>query len=276
MQSTPTARRPAPAGFTLVELLVVIAIIGVLVALLLPAVQSAREAARRSQCASNLRQIGVALLNYHDSLRSFPPGCTERGTRQLAWSMYLLPYLEEQNVRKLVDTSYGFDSAQNQPAASHEIVVYLCPSTNRLASDRQGNFSSGTTAFGPTTWRACTDYGGMFGAGLLSPFANGVMIYDRVIHQREITDGTSHTIIVAEDVGRGRALGGQWLDGENIFDSTVGINRMQDNEIWSDHPGGAQAVMCDGSVRYLSDAVAPSVLAPLCTRAKDDIDSLSN
>ena len=266
----------ARRGFTLVELLVVIAIIGLLVALLLPAVQAAREAARRSQCASNLHQIGIALATYHDAGRSYPPGCTDRGTRQLAWSLYLLPFLEEQNVRSLFDASFSFDSAENQPAASREIAVYICPSTNRLTADRQGSFTSSAAVAGPTTWRACTDYGGMFGAGLVAPTGNGVMIYQRGITRREISDGLSRTIIVAEDTGRGRVLNGGWADGENILDSTVGVNRMQDNEIWSDHPGGAQVLMCDASVRFLEDSILPAVLATLCTRAKEDSDNQSD
>ena len=97
-------------GFSLVEILVVIAIIGALVALLLPAVQQARESARRTTCGNNLRQIGIALLNYHDSLAMFPPGCTDRGVQQLAWSLYLLPYLEQQNIRSQFNTSYSYSS----------------------------------------------------------------------------------------------------------------------------------------------------------------------
>ena len=92
---------PRMAGFTLIELLVVVAIIGLLLAMLLPAVQAARESARRSQCKANLRQIGIALHSHHDSHKAFPPGCIERrpfrstAERQLAWSVLLLPNVEE-------------------------------------------------------------------------------------------------------------------------------------------------------------------------------------
>ena len=102
------SRLPKPRAFTLVELLVVIAILGMLVALLLPAVQAAREAARRSQCSSNLHQIGIALQSYHGGQQTFPPGCTNKGAQQLAWSLYLLPYLEEQNVRAMFNTSLAY------------------------------------------------------------------------------------------------------------------------------------------------------------------------
>ena len=242
-------------------------------ALLLPAIQQARESARRSACGDNLRQIGIALVNYHDSLGTYPPGCTERGGRQLAWSLYLLPWLEQQNIRDLFNTSYRYDSAVNAPATSQLISVYLCPSTSRLANDRDGNLT-GSLPLTQGAMRACSDYGGMFGAGLLLPYANGVMLYDRGVRQSEIVDGLSHTIVIAEDTGRGDQLDGEWADGENIFDSTVGVNRMQDNEIWADHVGGAQVLMCDGSAHFVDASVAPAVLAPLCTRANSDADNL--
>jgi prepilin-type N-terminal cleavage/methylation domain-containing protein len=270
-------RRSVTNGFSLVEILVVIAIIGALVALLLPAVQQARESARRTTCGNNLRQIGIALLSYHDSLAAFPPGCTDRGLGipQLAWSLYLLPYLEQQNIRSRFNTSYRYDSPVNLPATSQVIPVYLCPSTNRLTNDRDGNFT-GSQPLTPASMRACTDYGGMFGNGQLplSLYANGVMLYDRSIRQSEIVDGLSHTIIVAEDTGRGDATGGSWADGENIFDTTKGVNIFQDNEIWSDHVGAAQVLMCDGSAHFINASVNIAVLGPLCTRANGDADYL--
>jgi prepilin-type N-terminal cleavage/methylation domain-containing protein len=273
--SSAAHHRPRARAFTLVELLVVVAIVGLLVALLLPGVQQSRESARRSQCTSNLRQIGISLANYHAALLTFPPGCTDRGTRQVAWSMYLLPFLEEQSVRDMFNPSYGFRDPQNQAAGSQLIAVYLCPSTNRLTADRQGNYTGSQVPLLPANRLACSDYGGMFGAGLYTPSQNGVLIYERTIRQRDITDGLSHTIIVAEDSGRGLLLDGPWADGENIFDSTVGINVMQDNEIWSDHPGGAVVLMCDCSVRFLEESVPPTLLAPLCTRANGDGDALT-
>jgi prepilin-type processing-associated H-X9-DG protein len=124
--------------------------------------------------------------------------------------------------------------------------------------------------------RACTDYGGMFGNGLLplALYANGVMLYDRSIRQSEIVDGLSHTIIVAEDTGRGDATGGTWADGENIFDVTKSVNIFQDNEIWSDHVGAAQVLMCDGSAHFINASVNFAALGPLCTRANGEADYL--
>ena len=142
------ARRPCRrAGFTLVELLVVIAIIGMLVALVLPAVQAAREAARRAHCQNNLRQIGVALHVYHDAHKQLPVGCVEKRVpkttpngRQLAWSAELLPQLEEQPLWQQIDFHSPYDSPANATAAATVVAVYLCPSTARAVSGREGNF----------------------------------------------------------------------------------------------------------------------------------------
>ncbi len=254
--------RGSRLAFTLVELLVVIAIIGLLIALLLPAVQAARESARRTACGGNLRQIGLALHNYHDVVGSFPPGCVDKGGVQLAWSLFLLPFLEEQNTRQLFNPNYAYDDPRNQPATCTAIQVYLCPSTVRLTTDRHDCYT--------TNQRACADYGGMYGAGYYSPGANGVMLYNTAIRIRDITDGLTHTIVVAEDTGRGDSLDGEWADGENIFDQTQMVNFMQDNEIWSDHPTGAQALFGDASVRFLSAELPTSLLSPLCTRALAD------
>jgi prepilin-type N-terminal cleavage/methylation domain-containing protein/prepilin-type processing-associated H-X9-DG protein len=279
LRAAPSPEFRAPGfqrAFTLVELLIVIAIVGVLISLLLPAIQAARESGRRTQCAGNLRQIGIALNNYHGAMRTFPPGCTDKGTKQLAWSLYLLPFLEEHDVRVLFNTSYSYEDPHNQAATSQVIDVYHCPSSVRLATDRQGNYTGTALPLVPTNWHACSDYGGMFGAGLLLPYENGMMLYDRSICIRQVTDGTSHTIIVAEDSGRGDKLDGQWADGENIFDQTVQVNDLQDNEIWSDHPGGAQVLMCDGSVRFLDETMPAAVLSTLCTRANGELDTTAD
>ncbi|MCA9201485.1 MAG: DUF1559 domain-containing protein, partial [Planctomycetales bacterium] len=91
-------------GFTLVELLVVIAIIGVLVAMLLPAVQAAREAARRSDCSNKLKQFGLALQNFHDTYKNFPPGMTDDDTDNLGWGTYILPFIEQGNLYDQMST----------------------------------------------------------------------------------------------------------------------------------------------------------------------------
>src|SRR5688572_9676365 len=129
-------KRPTK-GFTLVELLVVIAIIGILVALLLPAIQAAREAARRSSCMNNLRQMGLAMLNYESSYRVFPPSDvlvpdTKTGllTKSLSISVHarLLPFVEESALRSLVNFSVSYNDNANLPARMTKVGMFLCPS----------------------------------------------------------------------------------------------------------------------------------------------------
>ena len=143
-------------GMTMVELLVVVAIVGVLVSLLLPAVQSAREAARQVACKNNLRQIGLALHTYQDVHKSLPTGCVEwrawrapQTNRQIAWSALLLPFVEQQTLYATIDFSQPFDSARNAEAAKTRLSLYECP-----------------TADNRNLVRGQTDYGGLFGETL--------------------------------------------------------------------------------------------------------------
>jgi prepilin-type N-terminal cleavage/methylation domain-containing protein/prepilin-type processing-associated H-X9-DG protein len=275
-------------AFTLVELLVVIAIVGLLVALLLPAVQQSRESARRTQCSNHLRQIGIGLLAYHDTAAAFPPGLVDRITgtnpqgKQLAWSVFVLPFVEETTLYRLFNLNAAYRSSANRAAAGTVIGIYNCPSTTRLAADRTGDTTGDRNHNGQ--WDAgddlaFTDYGGNFGySGLNKGFGNGVMLREVSVSIMQITDGTSHTIAVSEDTGRGAAFDGQWANGENIFDESGPINnravpesQWQYDEMWSDHPGGINALLCDGSVRFLSEQIELEVLAALCTRASGEV-----
>lgn len=256
-------RHHSHLGFTLVELLVVIAIIVTLVALLLPAVQQARESARRASCQNNLHQIGLALQAHHGDHNRLPVGCTEwrgwRGTneRQLAWSVFLLPYLEQGPLFDRLDLGLPFDHPVNAEAAATILPPLVCPS-NKLGAQ----LSSG---------RGPSDYGGMYGERITSPNSppKGTMLIDEAVSFRHILDGTSHTIVVGEDTG---FADGQWINGRNIFDQAFVVNAAPaiENDLRSDHPGGAQVVLADGSTRFLSDSLNRNTLAAMCTRAGGD------
>lgn len=266
-------------GFTLIELLVAITITGILLALLLPAVQYAREAGRRTQCRNNLRQIGLGLLAYEAAYLHFPPGCVEnnvlRGGKQLAWSVFLLPFIEQDAVWTQFDVNRPFNAAENRLAAGTVISTYLCPSTATLAKDRRGLTTGDRNRNGrwdPGDDLAFTDYGGIFGCGRPGyPPMNGVMIFDRPLRLKHVRDGASQTMIVGEDTGMGYAWNGLWADGQNIFDITVPINSRQSDELWSDHRGGVHAVFCDGAVHFLEEGIDLETLSALATRALGDL-----
>lgn len=255
------------AAFTLVELLVVIAIIGILIALLLPAIQAARAAAQRTQCKNNLRQIGVAMHSHHDAQRKFPIGCWEwrpfgnMTKRQIAWSAYLLPYMEEANLAKRLDFTKAFDDAANASAAATVLSVYLCPSSKRLEQQIEG--------------RGGCDYGGMFGERITRPNnpPRGLMVQERAYAARHVTDGLSKTIIVGED---SQFVDGQWINGKNLFDQAFALNAAPafENDLRSEHGGGVQVTLADSSVHFLTDDLSLATLAALCTRA--DGDSVSD
>ncbi|NOZ40219.1 MAG: DUF1559 domain-containing protein [Planctomycetes bacterium] len=251
-------------AFTLVELLVVIAILGVLVGLLLPAVQAAREAARRTQCQNNLRQIGVGLQLYHDLNETFPMGGLEwrpfggSTERQLAWSAFLLPQLEQQTLYDRLDLTKAFDAAENAEGAATVLSVYLCPTSVRDEPLVEG--------------RGPCDYGGIYGERITTPNnpPKGIMVYDQAFSFAEITDGASHTLIIAEDT---RWPEGQWINGRNVFDQAFAINAAPkiENDIRSDHPGGALGLLADGSAHFLRESLELKVLAAICTRAGGEI-----
>ncbi len=254
-----TAKNRYHDAFTLVELLVVMAVIGVLVALLLPAIQAARESSRRTSCTNNLKQIGLALHLYHDVNSSFPPGCIEArpfhpNGRQIAWSALILPYLEEDPLYDQIDFDSPFDSPENSTAARVILPVYLCPTTPRSSPLQRG--------------RGPCDYGGIYGERITSHNRppKGTMLFDRAISFRDIHDGKSNTLVIAED---SNWPDGQWINGRNIFDQAFAINDAPkfENDIRSLHPGGANGTFCDGSVRFLSETMDLHTLAAICTRA---------
>jgi prepilin-type N-terminal cleavage/methylation domain-containing protein/prepilin-type processing-associated H-X9-DG protein len=282
MQSRAVAR----AGVTLVELLVVVAIIGLLVALLLPAVQSAREAARRAECQSNLRQLGVAMALHANAQGAFPVGCIGPSwttNRHISWNVQILPFIELRDLWERFDFDRASFHASNKTVGAHVVNLYLCPST----SDLQLLSSTGA-------WRgtAFTDYGGVYGVEgtgrdvpigvpqttgeetlrevqTLRGTSLGVLIYDVAVRPRHVVDGLSKTSCVAETATR-RQPESEWISGQNIFaqEQATPINGVGlNNEIGSPHPGGASLAFCDAHVEYVAETVDQAVLNAMLTKA---------
>ncbi len=300
-------------GFTLVELLVVIAIIGILIALLLPAVQAAREAARRTQCVNNMKQIGLALHNYHDTHKVFPPGAL--WAHDLPWRgppspnpergsvlMFLLPFVEQGPLYDAID----FRSAQSvyaqfiDPPANTKrvrnviIPAYTCPSdthqglvpnTNRGAHNYSANY--GPTGVGQGNPRCpCPNSYNSFrpkpsGHGAHNPTGPFTRWGNRfVCRMADVTDGLSNTIFFGEVLvdcsvhvrnGWARSNNGQGLTSTLIpinYDScapnvsaaggdgcAARCNWVTEFGFKSRHPGGANFLLGDGSVRFLSETI---------------------
>jgi len=202
--SDPSPRKRA-GGFTLVELLVVIAIVGILIALLLPAVQASRESARRSSCTNNLKQLGVAAQHFHDAEGSFPVGGESKPYPQIVnqpaslfrWSSlaHLLPFLEESNLRELLNLKiplYDFRTFgvmdENKFAVAKSIPLFLCPSD-------QGRIVS--PGFGPTNYAACAGTGINGGSPLTT---DGIFFVNSHTRISQVADGTSHTALFSESL----------------------------------------------------------------------------
>lgn len=292
----PTSRRRA---FTLVELLVSIAIIGVLVALLLPAVQAARGAARRVSCSNNLRQIGLATINFHDSNGHLPPpklGDANTSSLGSTWVL-LLPYLEQGARFERYDPTLNIYDPHNAPITSGTINTYLCPAMQLPATSP----SDGGTPLGPGSYiiSTRTDY---------LPFSNNGAFGDMKkqgryrLALRHIEDGTSHTLLAGEinyafdlkeppaSFEQGGVNGkrssyawaeGYWLQAwghmaaslPQLFNNSEQYANPDSSRTFrSDHAGGVHFVLLDGSVQFITDDTNPDIRRALVTRAGGEID----
>src|SRR3569623_1120558 len=200
--------RSVRAGFTLIELLVVIAIIAVLIALLLPAVQQAREAARRSQCKNNLKQVGLALHNYADACKTFPLG--QQGSIQKGgWRVALFPYLDQAPLYNNINTQDVYDSTALQglvlpvwinpssslPATQPQVWVSWWTYNNHMVPSYQGIMGAYPDPAGRTSTYSASNYGGWW-------TNNGILVWNQVNGFNSCPDGASNTIIVGEQSGR--------------------------------------------------------------------------
>jgi len=286
-------------AFTLIELLVVCGIIAVLIGLLLPAVQSVRNAAARIKCQNNLKQIALALLHHECAIGYFPEGYRfDSPTRSFVPP--ILPYLEQGNI--FYDMSRDWDDPVNQAAAQTQIKMLYCPSApseNRV--DTEVSFHPAVCDY--TVYHGVNpNYCQLVGWPLYNPPAENGVMTTRPCRISEIKDGTSVTFLVVEDVARpelwrmGRRADGAssaagWsdpnleiaLDGSDTLTTGNGqgfgpcvMNCTNDNEVYSFHPAGANFAFADGSVRFIRETIRNTTFAALVTKAAGDIPDPSD
>lgn len=297
-------------AFTLIELLVVIAIIGILVGLLLPAVQAAREAARRMSCGNNMKQLALATHNYESTHKRLPSSGqgTNFGTNPPSTTFdkhssftAILPFIEQANVYQQMDLRFAYNATpENTLAAKQVITAFVCPSGTLRPSplDSQG---FGCTGYGPIYYVDLDPVTGLRNKALR---AQGALVKGGS-RFADITDGTSNTIFYGEDVGRDEQMqmnhvyidpfDGQkrrfwrWAEADNAFGVSKKINNNLTpkggpagclwtvnncgpfEEIFSEHTGGAHVSIADGSVQFLAESMDAATLRALVTRSGGEV-----
>lgn len=274
-------------GFTLLELLTVVAIVGVLIALLLPAAQSAREASRRSQCGARLRDVGIALHQYHDIFQAFPPSVigTDATGMLHTWMTLLLPHMEQEELHRRYNFDVRFDHLSNATMVATVVAAYVCPS-----SFEKEWFSR---TYGPSNMAA--------NSGTVPSLADGVMYPGSSVRLGDISDGTSTTIALGEiyfhNLGwaRGSAAGtegggggagsafargvSRWwrcaspcaIPGFNPWKSGCSNRCEQRFQFSSQHPTGAHFAFADSHVEFLTNGIDADLFKAMLTRQERDI-----
>ena len=282
------------SGGTLLELLTVIFILSLLVALFLPALQAAREAARRVKCQNNLRQWGIGIASYENTRGEFPPGY-HMTSPKASFVPGVLPFVEQLQLH--YDVTRDWDDPANARAIATPLAILRCPSS---ATGQRLDTSAGPAA-------AAGDYAPTHGVNAVycdlagwphyTPAnENGILIYEPVLASA-VTDGLTQTILLVEDAGRpqlwrrgtaavGVAENGGWadpnyeiaLDGsDNLLTGpgqslgTCVMNCTNHNEAYSFHPGGANLLFADGAVHLVAESISPKVFAAITTRASHDV-----
>jgi len=307
-----TGRPKTRQGFTLIELLVVIAIIAVLVGLLLPAVQKVREAAARTQCTNNLKQLGLALFSYHDQSRSFPPASYSGSvtnpppaigwTPPVAWMYFILPNIDQAPLYNQIDRTKGWTG--NTGVNSSLITLLQCPAA---PTGRVGAGNNQVTDYAATVNFSTTTVNALLGTGYAAdPTGFGVLGIDTKRKVTDINDGSSSTLLLAESAGHEQlwTLGvlanpgpapagptGGWADpgGSNLSDvqgfqlatkarpgADCAVNCTNggvgggEGEIYGFHPGGANALFADGSVRLIPARLNLQYVIGMITRVGNE------
>lgn len=308
----PVLNRLFRRGFTLIELLVVISIIAILVALLLPAVQSAREAARRSQCKNNMKQLGLALHNYHGTHGVFPPSeihtraflagsNNDWGSNAGTWVTLTFPYCDQEAAYGTMNFDERWDYADtakmedNKTPIDQEYSHLICPS-NPVNRNRQNNFNSQIIHYF-AVWGGANPPGGRARQRWATGNSwnarwKGIMYYNSNTQVRDVTDGTSNTLIVGEVRGyrpRSPTAMDNVVDGRGMrWEISTGANLYPINGVhgygcsgscrWenmsSHHAGGCHAALADGSVRFVSEMINRDTFRSICSMA--DGDTLPN
>lgn len=296
-------RRRQIRGFTLIELLVVIAIIAVLIALLLPAVQQARETARRSQCLNNMKQIGLAMHGYHDVNRTFPMGSTTITAGAWGYAMFILPYMDQSNSYNTIQFNGTNCCTQilaqqnSTPPKPHPMSqaysILQCPSDIlagkiHISGPAAGSLTCGNLFPGnylgicgdkpSATSSICSGV-----SATTNPAGNGTLFSLSRVRISDILDGTSQTLMVGErglpsDLVWGWVIcGGHECEQYIAADKGIGMPSNAPYTsgniyyFWSQHPGGANFLLADGSVRFLSRNMDLASYKKLATRAGSDV-----
>jgi prepilin-type N-terminal cleavage/methylation domain-containing protein len=298
--------RNRSTGFTIVELLVVIAIIGVLVGLLLPAVQAVREAGRRMSCSNNLRQIGLAAHNYHGTYNTFPRQSAP--VHRHTWAAAIMPFMEQTAIFESYNFNVLWSHPSNRDVIDKRVPTLGCPSTPQAGLlDQVGGIVTATTDYVPHGQITNEIMDDGFVKRRYKPKG---LINPGLTSMRDVFDGLSNTMLLTEDAGRpqffvkrtlgpqnhnnscgnldvsnGRAQGGGWADPNNNIPvhgfsgdglSCTGqwvINKTNNNEAYSFHVGGLQINLADGSTHFISESIDIEVYASMITMAELEVIS---
>lgn len=267
-------------AFTLFELMVVLVILGILVSLLMPALYSARAAARRVQCVNNFRQLGIAIANYESMLRAYPPAHTSSPRRHNLLT-FVLPQLGLQSIQDRYDWSQDWNSRQNLAATQSQVSTFRCPASPADV-DFTSDYAVGMRLVSPARKS-------LLAGGQVGPRDSWNSILQKTRSTPDmVTDGLSNSMMLFEDGGRplryvagartkGKSAGAAWADVNSSFvlhrtcRNGALMNCRNDNEIYSFHQAGCNFLFGDSSVRFVDQDIHPETFVSLFTRDAGDL-----